>query len=143
MLKSSRDILKILGFVFISNFFWEISQMPLYQDHTQGLADFIFVHLKASLGDILIFFLIYVSAALILKSKKWFLNESISKYFMASLIGFALATAIEKYALSTGRWAYNDLMPIIPFFKVGLLPILQMVILPAVTLFFLNKNNQK
>lgn len=139
MQKFSKDILRISVYVFLLNFIWEISQMPLYQKHTQGLGNFIYVHIKASLGDMLIFLLIYIPGVFLFKNRRWFLKANISKYFAASSFGFVLAVAVEKYALSTGRWAYNDLMPIIPFFKVGLSPIAQMIILPVATLFLLNK----
>lgn len=139
MKKIFKDILKLLVFVFLVNFLWEISQMFLYRDHTTNFWDFISVHIKASLGDVIIFFIIYLLGALIFQNKKWFLEKNIYKYFIASFLGFALAILIERYALITNRWAYNDLMPIIPILNVGLSPILQMIFLPLVTILFAKK----
>lgn len=142
-MKKIKTISNVLFFIFTTNFFWEISQMFLYNDHTDGPLNFIWVHIKASLGDVIIFLLIYALGILISQNRNWFLKKSKAKYFIASLLGFALAVIIERYALSISRWTYNDLMPVIPFFKVGLSPILQMILLPVVTLLYLNKNYQK
>ena len=45
------------------------------------------------------------------------------------IIGFIAAVLIEKYALQTNRWQYNELMPIIPFINVGLTPAIQLGVL--------------
>jgi len=37
--------------------------------------------------------------------------------------------------LGTGRWTYNDLMPILPIVGVGVWPVLQMSLLPALALY--------
>lgn len=56
------------------------------------------------------------------------------KYFnrrlwLALIIGLVFAIALERYTLATGRWAYNDLMPIIPIIKTGLTPTFQLGLL--------------
>lgn len=132
----NNSILKLLAFVFGLNFIWEISQMFLYEDHVTSFWNFMLVHIKASLGDVLIFLIIYVIGTLIFQNRKWFLKNYSAIYIFASAFGFAIAIIIEKYALATGRWQYNDLMPIIPFFKVGLSPVLQLVIIPFIIIMF-------
>ncbi len=131
-----------LSFIFGVNFVWEIFQMFLYADHTSGLGDFIFVHVRASLGDVVLFGIIYAFGALLFQSRIWFLRKTNSAYFFTMLCGFAVALVVEKYALATGRWQYTDLMPIIPFLKVGLSPILQMTILPLLTIILLQRKYQ-
>jgi len=42
------------------------------------------------------------------------------------LIGILVSTLIELYAIHTGRWAYNEYMPIIPILGVGLTPAIQL-----------------
>ncbi len=49
------------------------------------------------------------------------------------LLGTITAVAVERSALATGRWTYNSLMPIVPFVHVGLWPVLQMTLLPVLT----------
>lgn len=126
----TKTISASLLYIFGLNFLWEISQMFLYQKHSDRLIDFVFVHIKASLGDVLIFIIIYIIGFFIFKNKKWFLLRKNSVYIFSAVCGFIIAVIIERYALSTGRWAYNDLMPMIPLLDVGLLPILQMILLP-------------
>lgn len=132
-----------LGLIFALNFFWEISQMFLYQNHTSSVADFIFVHLRASLGDVLIFGIIHLLGILIFRKNTWFLKNTPGIYIFSAFTGCVLAVAIEKYALATNRWDYNDLMPIIPLLNVGLIPILQMILLPLLFLKLSNKSNCK
>lgn len=48
-------------------------------------------------------------------------------------LGAVTAIAVERLALETGRWTYNSLMPIVPFVQVGLWPVLQMTLLPVLS----------
>lgn len=137
---SKKFIASLISFAFGLNFLWEISQMFLYADHTNGFADFVLVHIKASLGDLVIFTIIYLIGLIFFRNAKWFAAKGKLPYFFAAMCGFLIATLIEKYALETNRWQYNNLMPIVPFFKVGLVPILQMIILPWITILFAKKN---
>lgn len=53
---------------------------------------------------------------------------------LASVLGAATAILAERFALQYGRWTYNELMPLVPFAKVGLWPVLQMSILPPIAM---------
>ena len=48
------------------------------------------------------------------------------------LTGGIGAVAAEIRNLSAGSWAYSKSMPIIPFLNVGLSPVLQFMLLPAI-----------
>ncbi|MBU6390568.1 hypothetical protein KGQ31_03415, partial [Patescibacteria group bacterium] len=52
-----------------------------------------------------------------------------NRKWLAIPAGIVIAFLIELYALHAGRWAYAAAMPIIPFFNVGLTPVLQLGIL--------------
>lgn len=54
----------------------------------------------------------------------------------ASLValGTLLAMAIEWSAVEAGRWAYNERMPLIYGTQIGIVPVLQMALLPLVVL---------
>lgn len=112
-----------------------------FKPHYQGLIDFVYVHLKAALGDILIILAIYLITAVILGFKS--LEIKINKNSSALIIslGFIFAVIIEKYALNTHRWSYNDLMPIVPIIEVGLTPILQLVVVPMSALYIIKRVN--
>ena len=51
------------------------------------------------------------------------------------LIGGIGAVLAEAKYVKAGSWSYNDSMPIIPYTNVGLSPILQFIILPALIYF--------
>ena len=110
----------------------------MYVPHFVGISGLIKVHIRASLGDLLIVSLILLIDAIILT--RIFPKENSKKRFVAiAITGFILAVIIEKYALAIGRWSYNPLMPIIPILNVGLIPILQMIILP-IAIFYLQNS---
>lgn len=124
---------------FILNFIWEMSQVALYKPHFDGVFDLVLVHVRATIGDIIIFLIIYAIVALALRETRWVLGNKILPLILASIFGFIFAIAIEKYALITGKWGYGELMPIIPFVEVGLTPVLQLTILVPLVSFITRK----
>jgi hypothetical protein len=128
-----------LSIAFLLNFLWEVGQAGLYQPHYEGTLSFILVHLKAALGDVAIILIIYFITALIYGSKNFIIKINKFSLFLLALLGFIFALVVEKYALATGRWSYNDLMPIFPFLKVGLTPILQLTILSPLVPYIISK----
>src|SRR3989338_8107847 len=55
--------------------------------------------------------------------------------FDATVIALIIfAILLEKWALGTGRWVYTDAMPIIPFLRVGLTPVIQLGLLGYISL---------
>lgn len=125
-----KKIALLLISFFILNFIWETSQAFLYAPHYVGIAGLITVHLRASLGDMLMIFVILFLDIIIFS--RIFENKMSPWRFLAMIIaGFALAVAVEKYALSVGRWAYDPRMPMIPGLNVGLIPALQMMLIPS------------
>ncbi|MFA6184404.1 MAG: hypothetical protein WC682_04900 [Parcubacteria group bacterium] len=121
----------ILAIIFGANFIWESAHSFLYMPHYAGFWSFVFIHIKASLGDMLIYVLLYLSGAFVFRNNKWFLTQRKYPYLFLIFMGFCLAIIIENFALKSGRWAYNDLMPIVPIINIGLSPILQLVIIPS------------
>ncbi|MFA5183685.1 MAG: hypothetical protein WC405_20440 [Syntrophales bacterium] len=91
------------------------------------------IHVRASLGDVAIIFLIYLSGCYIFGDSRWFTYQNKFRIFFIILAGLVIGIIIEKICLQAGRWSYNQAMPIIPFIKVGLSPVLQMTILPLTT----------
>lgn len=118
---------------FLLNFVWESLQSGLYYHHFKGLIEFIAVHLRASLGDVALIFLIYLLGCSIFKDTRWFIYLNKSKVLFILFAGFGIGVTIEKICLQTGRWSYIQAMPIIPIIQVGLSPVLQMTMLPIAT----------
>lgn len=133
-----KKIIFALLLAFILNFIWEVSQSFLYTSHYVGIIGLWMVHLRASLGDILMIFIILSLDTFVFK--RIFPKKINSwRFFAIMLSGFILAILLEKYALNTGRWSYNSLMPIIPGINVGLTPILQMILIPPAVAIFWSK----
>jgi len=51
------------------------------------------------------------------------------RLWTAWLIAIVFALILERYALLTNRWAYNELMPVVPIFETGLTPTIQLAVL--------------
>ena len=56
-------------------------------------------------------------------------------WILPVVAGAISATAVERFAITTGRWTYNELMPIVPLVNVGLWPVVQMSVLPGLSLY--------
>jgi hypothetical protein len=102
---------------FILNLVWENAHAYLYA-HYMGVEITRFILLRATLVDALIITVISLP----------FLYFAILKHKGALIIptGLVIAFAIEHWALSTGRWAYKEFMPVVPLLEVGLTPLIQL-----------------
>ncbi|KKP68324.1 MAG: hypothetical protein UR66_C0006G0025 [Candidatus Moranbacteria bacterium GW2011_GWE1_35_17] len=136
-------ILIIFVAIFALNFIWEATHSFLYTPHYSGFSNFIFVHIKASLGDVLLIAIMYLSGFFVFKNNRWFLLKRKYPYMFLVSLGFCLAVIVENFALKSGRWVYNDWMPIIPLFNIGLTPVLQLTILPPVIMWITLKYYEK
>lgn len=105
---------------FLSNAIWENIHSFLY-DHYRGGEITEFILLRATLADAVMITVIAAPFALLprLRHYRWLIIP----------IFLAVAIMIELYALSTGRWAYNEYMPLVPFLGVGLSPTIQLALL--------------
>ena len=110
----------IFVLAFLLNLIWENLHSYLYV-HYQAEKITELILLKAALFDAIFITLL----SLIFISVGYFKN----RLWWSLVIGIIFAVILERFALSTGRWAYNDLMPIIPFVKTGLTPTLQLGII--------------
>ncbi len=84
----------------------------------------------ASLADVLMVLLLYFGLALIFKNPFWIKPLKLYRVVILVLIGGAGAVLSEMRHLSSGSWAYDNSMPIIPFVNVGISPVLQFMIFP-------------
>ena len=84
-----------------------------------------FILIRASLFDAILVTIIVLPFIYLfsLKNKSW----------LIIVIGIVVAILNEWYGLSTGRWTYNSLMPIVPMIKVGLTPTFQLGVLGYIT----------
>lgn len=111
------------------NFVWEMLQSPLFAPMGGWLAATARCA-AASVGDGVIVVTIAAVGGVLFRRWDWFARPGvIGRLFMATC-GIAVAIVIERRALSSGRWMYADAMPLVPALNVGVVPVLQMVVVP-------------
>lgn len=118
---------------YILNLVWENLQKPLFIGFEVFWKSGITCY-SAAFGDTLMIIGIYFLVAIIRRKYYWFSIRTKEEILLLIVFGFVMAVLVEKYALATHRWGYTPLMPIIPLLGVGLVPVLQMLILPFITL---------
>ena len=120
-----KKILLIFNLAFISNIIWENLHAFLYI-HYQGQNITQLILLRAALFDAT--FITILSLPFI------FLKYFKQRLWWSLVMGIIFAIILEYFALITNRWAYNDLMPIIPIIKTGLTPTLQLGLIAYIIL---------
>jgi hypothetical protein len=134
----------IIAFSFLLNFAWEMLQMPLYEGMEPGIQTTLFCAL-AAVADALMVLLIYYAFGLIYKSPLWIKHLNYVRVILLILTGGLGAVLMELRHLDTGTWGYKQTMPLIPFVKVGVLPVLQFMSLPVlsyiISIYFIKKKS--
>jgi hypothetical protein len=119
--------------LFILNFIWEMAQARFYAS-MRGLPFWPATWLctRAAVADVALLALFFLIAALVARDAVWPLRPTLNAtatFFSACLLA---TVGIERWAIATTRWSYSDAMPLI--FGVGALPLLQWVLIPALSL---------
>lgn len=127
-----RFTVALSAVTFLLNFAWEMLQMPLFKDMELNWQTTLFCAL-ASVADVLMVLLIYYSFAFIYKDPFWIQNFTIQRTAILVLVGSVGAILAEIRHLSLGNWAYSEAMPLVPVVNAGLSPVLQFMILPAIS----------
>lgn len=124
----------LLGTLYVAavlvNFLWEVPQMAFYEWWDASWAIGLLICFQAALGDGLLVLALYGLGYAFFRRREWILQPGVAGYSLLVLAGMVIAVAIEMQALAWGRWAYNARMPIISGIRVGLIPVLQMIMLP-------------
>ena len=115
-----KKITLIFIISFALNVIWENLHSILYSNYMGGeITEFILI--KASLFDAILITLISLPFLYI----NWFKD----KIWIMVLLATIIAIINEWYGLGTARWAYNELMPIIPILNTGITPTIQLGLL--------------
>lgn len=128
--------LMIWGVSFFLHFFWEMVQVPFFVDMTDAPHwDVVWLCTRASLGDANIAIGSYAIAALI--SRDWFWAVSGWRRVNLSVyiaVGLVVTVIFEHWATGEGqRWNYSELMPVLSWTGIGILPLAQWVFMPLIT----------
>jgi hypothetical protein len=125
------------------NYAWELAQSPFFKNMARLPLWYRAFHcLRSAFGDLIFAFAAYVLVALLFRALRWPVSRSWMGAAIAwVLIGIVVAIAFEHWALSTDRWTYGAAMPTL--FGIGLLPLAQWVIVPAVALVYARHAKQR
>jgi len=137
-MRTGKQIIYLSLTAFILHVIWENAQAPLFQGYASFSQHFS-ACLFGTVGDVAITLFVYVLVALLKNDLNWIASLNKKDIAVLAIIGFFIAVGIEWRALLFGRWAYADSMPLIPYLKVGLLPIIQMTLLLPLSVFITGK----
>jgi hypothetical protein len=116
------------------NYPWEIAQSFFYKG-MQDLIKSLWHCFIASLGDGVLVVIIFTFGSFLFRSSEWFHGLGLIENGFTIITGFLIAVIVEFLALhGTHAWTYTEDMPLVPLLNVGLLPVLQMMILPSIIL---------
>ena len=115
---------------FVLHFSWEMAQMRFYR----GIGDRPWLSTvpacsRAALFDVALTFAAGFPFLLMTRQRRSFM------WPWAAIVaaGALLAIIVETVGLGGGRWSYTPGMPTLPGSRLGILPILQMTVIPVVT----------
>lgn len=132
MERTCRTLAVVFVIAVAVNYPWELLQRPLFTPFSDIGSAWLHCFI-ASLGDGLIVLLLFGLGWLVLGRRDWFVRPGVRGYALLLASGAALAVLIEWVAVDVlQRWAYADAMPRLPALDVGLVPVLQMMLLPPV-----------
>lgn len=127
----------LAGTALVLNLIWENAQAPLYSGYV-NFRQHLAICFAAALSDVLIIGLLYFFFAIFKRDALGIFKLGAIETAILIFAGAVITTGMEKWALSAGRWQYAPAMPLIPYLKVGLLPVIQLMALPWFT-FYLTK----
>lgn len=136
----TKKIIYIVILSFIFNLAWEVFHSPLYKTAVDAIKSgyYPILIIKAAAGDIIMILIIFLGISTFNKSLEWKINNK-KNIALSIIFGLIISIAFELYAQATNRFFYNYKMPIIPLIKVGLTPVLQMIITPLITFWLAEK----
>jgi hypothetical protein len=114
------------------NFAWEMKQSKRFASMEEmTLWRGTLLCFRAALGDLVITAIAFAVAAIVAKgATRPMLRRVVIGTVTFVVVGLAIAIAYEVFALSTGRWRYDQTMPTL--FGIGVLPLLQWLLLPLI-----------
>lgn len=133
--------LNVAFFSFVLHFVWELLQVPAFAgmaeiDHWQGIV----VCTEATIGDVGMALTAFWVTALFARSRYWI--ERPSPWPMAIFLGVGLVLTVGLeyyYTQISNRWAYADIMPLVPPLGTGLSPLAQWILVPLMVVFIVRR----
>lgn len=132
------SLLAWFGIAFILHLAWENAQAPFYIGF-ESFAQHFWMCLYATVtGDMIFMGVIYIALASSFADTDWLRRPGLLRHpatwTLPLIVGILLATCYELWAIHVEeRWIYGELMPTVPVLHVGLLPLIQMIVIPSAT----------
>lgn len=137
-----NKIIRIISVLTLTAFtlhiIWENVQAPLYLWY-ESFAQHLGVCFLATFGDIAITLFVYAIIALLKNNIYWIEELNKKDILVLVIMAFYIAVQMEQQALLFDLWGYNNFMPIIQYFGVGITPVLQMVFLLPISMYLTKK----
>jgi len=137
-MKIGKQIILLSLIAFALHSVWENAQAPLFRGYVSFTEHFSACFVR-TIGDVIITLSVYFIFALFKNDLGWLSALNKKDIILLAIVGFLIAVGIEQRAMLQGRWAYADVMPIIPYLKVGFMPILQMTLLLPFSIYLTKK----
>jgi hypothetical protein len=137
--KPFRSLVSLFILAVVLNYVWEMAQGVFYagMDFNKGIWLHCFV---ASLGDGVLVLIIYLIGWTIFGRFDWFSLRRFGTWAVTIASGLVIGIIVEWVGVHLlARWTYTDQMPLVPGLEIGLIPILQMMLLPPIIFAILAK----
>ena len=123
-------VLAAAAIAFGANWIWEMAHMPAYREmESRAWLETVPWCTAAALADVILTFIPYFVGAAIVRNSCWAWSGGVKTYVTLAALGFVTAVIGEYVGLQSGKWSYNEQMPIVPGIEVGAWPVLQLTIL--------------
>src|SRR3989344_2370846 len=137
-MKVAKSSAYLLLVALVLHLVWENAQAPLFAGFL-SFGQHFFVCFLGTIGDIVFTITVYLGISLLKNDFGWIVRLGAKDVLVLAVIGFFFALGIEWRALLFERWSYADNMPLIPYFQVGLMPVLQMTLLLPLSFYLTSK----
>lgn len=133
----------VAAFALLLNFAWEILQAPLFVGMAEmPHAQVTMACLQATFGDAVIMLFAYGVVSVVVRSRSWILAPKGWQLSLFVAIGVSITAGIEWLATRgywMASWNYLPTMPRVPGTDIGLVPLLQWIVLPLLTVWFVRR----
>lgn len=128
-------------FSFLLNFVWEMWQIPFFtampgDPHWAG----VLACTQATFGDVAISLVAFWCVAAVARSRWWIIHPATFQVVGFVAVGVVITIIFEALAIGPlARWSYAPAMPTLPILGTGILPLLQWILLPPLTIWFVRR----
>lgn len=128
----------VVLFGFLLSYPWEFLQTPFYLNMAQAKHwSAVKLCSLAAMGDAIIMLLAFWLAAAFGRTRQWLLEPHARDVSVFMTFGVTATIVIEWVAARADwGWRYSEMMPVVPVFGVGWVPLLMWLILPLIVIWF-------